>query len=1376
MTGFNFKPSVSRALCFVLLSVNELPGDLIRLGVVAVQPTPIEHTLSTGPSTIPDLDITRHEVPTPAQSFNTHNHHDEPPDANMRIQEESQPVGLMSPSGHELLKRPSLGESALAGSSDARLERNMASLPDAELRKVTVSPSVGTKNKNSDAIGSSITPDGKIGVSSAGVQGAGVASSGSETIGLPANVAAGVGTSKQIAQYRDSTPGEGPDNIPLTETLSVPVGSGGRDMLYLNHITPDSYDPNYYAGRSFPSSHYEPGEVHQGYPSASNQDYYHHHPVPRQSPSHYQLHYYDYWAPIPAYQLHRSLAYLPVPTDAAPPTNIPPAYEQSFTHAASLQPIHHNNFGESNRNPSTASGRVRNDFSVLGRLHNYKADLGSIPPRFRRGKNGVNQQARAASHPRAQDEVGRTSRFPAEEESEISSLKSFPAESTSTSSDGELSQAYEFPNESENISKHLSPELAHYSGTHDAPSSQQPDEISLAHPHASPHEAEDVFQGRSPSPKHISEPSKEKTKGKEKIIPTSPRLTNLESKGSMPETLHNPSQAFEATSSLPVERAKVPSNQPVPSSQISSSGLNEKPSTSKAKELKGSSKALDSADQYLMISKAKESASSTTGRSESVSAAGDSFDQGVKLGKVGTSEGRERVEPVSDKKTIPPPFVPENQRSNSFKLSAAKTPEVKSAAPRLYVPSSSKDDVTETRPNSKGRDGAREFSRLQQKNRFAILDDLDHTTAHVEQPRSDEPARAEKSPGAEEKSEAEKQLELEKQHAADERPLESKKSETGSMTSNEEMSGSERVTTASKITYNPRRFLESTRPYLESTSNLVSNVWGKVPSLRLPIPTLRFPRFSRKDLLQTVVNPSPSIPLGRPVLDFIVNSKSKFGHMVGRRIGYIKGDESVKPSSSYPEVPPPSLDPEPSKSPLGKPTEVIDVPSNRSLRKGKNFRPAKFMPKELMPNYLKDYLAENSGDKPQEVELLAILGKFLKADSIGSYTPVYLDNKDPDFTAMEAYIYQMHHSEKGGKQWKWLTERIGRFEGRRRWKALLRQYNQTRVLLAWSKLKDTIAKYPYLSRLDEVLRLSENWPTFYNARYTDHAWAKMITKAPSVALLLVEVMGEEELAYRLNNIFIMPRRVYPHNWLNTNDMKTVYQQGLDTSRIVVVGDFLQFGRDHMSLAGKVGIPSYRKVYFLFAAVWNGSGLTAWGTSAEKMWLLSDPERAELYHNRYGYLKYKWKYLKLSPEDFIQTVPEIKQELGLQKDLSKVWWNLSDVIEWREYHMDLLTMAQLGLKLKIPKSRDVQPDMVALHNHLENARNISKDKKQIMEQWFIDNAVSPYDEKPYNNGLNLVPPPSDISTKLSDLRVYLSSAWKQKTWSPTDHPLFLTEFK
>jgi hypothetical protein len=171
------------------------------------------------------------------------------------------------------------------------------------------------------------------------------------------------------------------DQLHKAEEFSVAVKSVGQSTDYTHPTSHNANNPD--GGHPWPTSEYRQSEVHPGYPSVPNHHDYRVRPVSDQSILHYRLHYYDVWAPIPAYQLHRAYAYLPVPKDGPFPSTVPPVYDQTYAHPGLLHSTHDTSFQVNYGHALPARAQAMGDSSTSGRFPDHKFRSESVPLRFK---------------------------------------------------------------------------------------------------------------------------------------------------------------------------------------------------------------------------------------------------------------------------------------------------------------------------------------------------------------------------------------------------------------------------------------------------------------------------------------------------------------------------------------------------------------------------------------------------------------------------------------------------------------------------------------------------------------------------------------------------------------------------------------------------------------------------------------------------------------------------------------------------------------------------------------------------------------------------------------------------------------------------------
>jgi hypothetical protein len=464
---------------------------------------------------------------------------------------------------------------------------------------------------------------------------------------------------------------------------------------------------------------------------------------------------------------------------------------------------------------------------------------------------------------------------------------------------------------------------------------------------------------------------------------------------------------------------------------------------------------------------------------------------------------------------------------------------------------------------------------------------------------------------------------------------------------------------------------------------------------------------------------------GKASLDSNRSSTEKSPHVLSH-----KSAKSLKQITTTQDV---KLDGDLELKPAG-----LSIPSNSHRRKGKELYHEHSATIKSKPTYVKDYCEKYCGKHDEgEIELLETLGRLLKAEQTGYNIIIKVNPSDSDYEFLNRFMLELHKDPTEVKQLKWLIGRIGKIEGRRRWEAVVRQYRQPEILRKWKKAQQNV-KLTAGFILDRALKISEPWPTFYDDQNGDYEWfINPIRRNPCNERLLSDILGIEELNHRMEARRIMKGNGgVLENWLPKTDLKIAYQQGYNTNHILFISNIMQLGKRYFEPVEKLEVALYHTEFIQLFELWGSKRFGAWGPSAERIWLLSDPKRAKSYKERYENLKQIWKYQDLAPEYILELCANIRKRLDSNKqserrnpfskiESTEVWWNLSDMIEWQEYDMDLLTMVNIGIKLRIPKARNLNLNKDDLTKVL-NEKPIPEEKKLMMRKWFEDNSFSPYE--------------------------------------------------
>ncbi|KAI7944995.1 hypothetical protein MJO28_010690 [Puccinia striiformis f. sp. tritici] len=1332
MTDSNL--SFLKALCLVLLMVNQLSTNQIILAVAA-PPNPIEHSISKGPSLIPDTVTTQHCISPTAQDFDS----------------------CDRPATPLVDQRKSISSSEPDNGMPQNCPKRMGELSQRQV----------------------LNPDRPFLVPS-GV-------SGSPKRGP-------ISTSGDSPGTCDVKHGEKAGVYSMPENPSV-VGENSRQRKH-SAVHVASENPSYpEVGQPFRSSQFdEPTRDHGGYPSVPD-----HHYSSESYPDHslplYQLHYWYAWEPVQAYGLRLMGAYLPVGGDVYFPSRISSVHDNEARRTSSrlFDPTHPTHVGTNPGNTLIANGQDMDKIPSSSRFPNDQSKQGFIPPRTvdknqeAKWRNGENFRYKATS------QVDSTSKNHEGEKLESSRASPVETEGTIDSLVDEASQLPDSEDKSGNDSKAMHPELHSISKEDSSP--KRMDEIFARDPRAVDVIASTITKKPGVLSGDLLANSPQSAETDElllKILKDSTSDSQSENIGvnSLPHNHGNSiqwasptppfkSQANEANA-LEISRPLGNQVESLPRKNSGKSGtyLQAKPSAPKAengdsdhphKPSDNSNDASHSAShesnpdvtsaQELKKYK-KKAGAMTSGLSHDVPS--DAESGSSQKGTYNPASITARLSQDSDgwfshdtaksTKIVPSNGEIENSRSHwEPQREERKSPGKSERGKGSFTPSGRKQgivvtkkyDVEGSQPKLNSNPGEKiwESATLPQSNRFAVLDG---------------------------KLAKEELLEAE-------RPKEYNNFKKEGKPLHQDMSGSEQACE------NPERInnLVSVydRPSLEHAKNLMYNAWDKARFIQLPATSIRSLKLQSIGSPKNLLNHLPSVPFAVSILDTIKGSKSKLGDMVGR---YSRWNIQPRPLQKQPN-PVGTVLKEKNDHTQEKDSENLVQTLQLSQRKALNTElpttshtPAGGIGTtvsgidviQVSPACLQDYTEKNCGAKTAEIESLAQLGNLLNVESKNTFIPITVTLNSLGQQRMIQLITKIQKGSSERKQLKWILDRIGIIEGKRRWKAILRQVNQPEIVEDWAEEKKKLEEsFGEISRLDQALKLSEYWPTFYDSKEQDSEWLSGVMKIPLVKKSLYEILGEEELDYRMKSIDFLSKRKYPYNWLHPTDLQEAYRQGLNTNLIICVGDIFQFGNGHLNVEGGNGIPANLEASISLWLVWGNTSSAPWGDSAAKAWFLNDPKRSELYQRRYGNLRYIWKNLAPPPEQIVQMIPPLKEKFYPKKAIHKnkknleVWWNFSDVMEWQEYQLDPYIMWKIGCDLKLTKERDVQPDMEALQRDLINYTNISKEMKTRMKEWFELKSLVPqgsitYDEEPHS----LI---SDIKDSFGHVGFLLSSYWKNK---------------
>lgn len=454
-------------------------------------------------------------------------------------------------------------------------------------------------------------------------------------------------------------------------------------------------------------------------------------------------------------------------------------------------------------------------------------------------------------------------------------------------------------------------------------------------------------------------------------------------------------------------------------------------------------------------------------------------------------------------------------------------------------------------------------------------------------------------------------------------------------------------------------------------------------------------------------------------------------------------------------------------------TNLPRKPSKSSNRKNMMKKPADY---RTAAPYVEEYIRSYPGASEAELEALNVLGKFMNAGSSEGLSPIQVDQDDPDLEFLSSFLAkQTRHGKPAGKELKWLIKKIGQVEGRRRFNALLRQVIQPTILLGWEKAEKQFSLPPFsisrrtLNDVKKVLEINKSWPTFFHSRPSGFRFLKKMLASHEIQSLLLSVLGEQELVYRISALEIMCQRVYPHNWFNEEELQDAYKQGLEVGLMVMMGDTLQFGRGKMSFAYLPGLGSLERTYVQLGTLFRAFLECSWESSAEKQWLMSKPLTSKLYVDRIAYVKKCLREVKMEPKQLLRiTCGDYKQGIN-------PWWNLADTLEWVAEGFEPSVLQKIGASLNLSPSRNealAESQLEYLRKNINRITNklISTNMAQKISTWFELNAKVP-DTQPTNKN---EPQKyfSELCSELQDLYTGLLPYWKQRSLSPSwEHPIF-----
>ncbi|KAA1099948.1 hypothetical protein PGT21_025896 [Puccinia graminis f. sp. tritici] len=1239
-----------------------------RLGVVSVEP-----------SEITDLRSTQHEVPSLVHRFDAQDHPtDVCPEGRTKLQGDFQPDRIPSWHCHKALESlPESHEQKKHSRSSNAYALNHAE-HDAEIRNVSGNPQVAEANKETaNPVGFDRPFDPNSGVVLANEQCFGVASSGPEAVGVPNTepISSSINTNQNTKNWNYKKTRHLPQSRGEAPGLVAKSGQNTHSAYHPIYNKPQA--PN--TGIHLPSSGYQAANDPQGYPTTYYPTSYQH-LVSDQSSWKYQLHCVEFWEPQVTYHLQRGLAYIPVHVfkDSAVPSAIPAVHNRLNAHAPLSHPTNHAYIGESTGNTIPGSGQIGGKLSIQADGRADKPKESFINYRKHQRNEEVDQDSRIPSACKSNNQVNSDT----EKEAALENPKSRSLQSQFDSNNA-AKETIVLPDDSVNVTNDSHPE-SHYSSEPKTPFIKKMNENppvdldSLPGSNHNPNTSEENTEEADGIPPEVTDSVNTK-------IPCKTR-TNVKK---MCKDLQPQTPKPKVGAGWDVACDGVTKHNKIQTSQIPESKI-----------VAGDQKTTANQD----FSKGKGSEYPKQVTSPSVLTTEVLSHLGATLGrKLNHQPTTEQVEHVAKDENSHLHLELQNEEPKNFEKSHLKTHHSTDLNPKAYEGNIQVSGVDKSHLTWK-------VSPILKDNKFAVLEKLDH------------------NPVLDEKN----------KYAA---PLvEISNLQQDSAEFQDGTRKNESVSSYAHIPYmnKPKVVINSAIDYMRPMLNLVSNAWQKIPRLELSIKSLF---SSRKKLLQNSSNNLNFLPIfnfmkisrGKPTQGFLrktthdQNHPEPFPDFVTTESTKNFQREEKQPGSATTYWNPDLK----SKSSSG----VLKSNSRTSLQEEYHFH-AKFgIHAGYMVSFVEEYRHKNPGTKKFEIEFLLALLKFMKAEHVGGYIPIELDAEDSDYKTLEQFILQMNVNPKEGKKLKCVIERIGMIEGKRRWKAVIRQYNQQEILRKWAEINKkglSIKKKLELRKLDRVLKISKPWPTFYGVKSKDYELLENLLKDEMVKKDILGILGEEELESRLHQIFVISIFSTNPRYLDAGDWEIVYKQGLDFIRILAVAHILHLDRGESNIESSNLVTPDSEIYFSLLGLWEVKESAPWGLSAEKMWLLSNPKRETIYNETYSNLKEKWKYQKLLPKVILENFPEIypnkkmmakKNKFG-KKVVLDVWWNLSDLIEWQEYHMDKLTMVRVGEQLNIPTTRDKKINLDRLSEIL-NKKSIPEGKENIMKEWFERNAFSPY---------------------------------------------------
>jgi hypothetical protein len=132
--------------------------------------------------------------------------------------------------------------------------------------------------------------------------------------------------------------------------------------------------------------------------------------------------------------------------------------------------------------------------------------------------------------------------------------------------------------------------------------------------------------------------------------------------------------------------------------------------------------------------------------------------------------------------------------------------------------------------------------------------------------------------------------------------------------------------------------------------------------------------------------------------------------------------------------------------------------------------------------------------------------------------------------------------------------------------------------------------------------------------------------------------------------------------------------------------------------------------------WNytRSSKVTWSDSPERAWLMMDPGRSRLYKERLKTLKDLMKKCEFTKIDLVSMVDK---ERSINFKGSPIWWHAGHILVWSDQGLDLSTMANLGILLRLKEGQGrLSTEQIEKLEHIKE--EIPLNQKEKIIDWFI----------------------------------------------------------